>query len=50
MMKTRSCGRGWMQRTGHGATPTTATTHIAVLEALNGKPVNWMVGDRRYRE
>jgi quercetin dioxygenase-like cupin family protein len=26
----------------HGATPTTAMTHIAIQEALNGKPVEWM--------
>jgi len=26
----------------HGATPTTAMTHIAVQEALNGNPVDWM--------
>ena len=26
----------------HGATPTTAMTHIAVQEALNGKVVEWM--------
>ena len=26
----------------HGASPTTAMTHIAVQEALNGKPVDWM--------
>jgi quercetin dioxygenase-like cupin family protein len=26
----------------HGATPTTAMTHIAVQEALDGKPVEWM--------
>src|SRR5438552_4553118 len=26
----------------HGATPTTAMTHIAILEALNGKQVDWM--------
>src|SRR6202045_165731 len=25
----------------HGATPTTALTHIAIQEALNGKPVDW---------
>src|SRR5262249_1011878 len=25
----------------HGATPTTAMTHIAVQEALNGKTVDW---------
>ncbi len=26
----------------HGATPTTAMTHIAIQEALNGKVVEWM--------
>ena len=26
----------------HGASPTTAMTHIAVQEALNGKPVDWL--------
>jgi quercetin dioxygenase-like cupin family protein len=34
----------------HGATPTTAMTHIAIQETLNGKAVNWMerVGDAEY--
>jgi quercetin dioxygenase-like cupin family protein len=34
----------------HGATPTTAMTHIAVQEALNGKNVDWMekVSDTQY--
>ena len=34
----------------HGASPTTAMTHIAVQEALNGKPVDWMekVTDEEY--
>jgi quercetin dioxygenase-like cupin family protein len=34
----------------HGATPTTAMTHIAIQEALNGKPVDWMehVTDAEY--
>lgn len=34
----------------HGATPTTAMTHIAVQEALDGKNVNWMekVTDTEY--
>jgi quercetin dioxygenase-like cupin family protein len=34
----------------HGATPTTATTHIAIQEALNGKAVDWMekVSDEQY--
>ena len=35
----------------HGATPTTALTHIAIQEALNGKPVEWLehVTDGQYR-
>lgn len=35
----------------HGATPTTAVTHIAIQEQLNGKTVDWMekVGDDQYR-
>jgi hypothetical protein len=35
----------------HGATPTTAMTHIAIHEALNGKPVDWMekVSDEQYQ-
>ena len=35
----------------HGATPTTAMTHIAVQEAENGSPVAWMekVSDEQYR-
>ena len=35
----------------HGATPTTAMTHIAIQEALNGSPVAWMekVSDEQYR-
>jgi quercetin dioxygenase-like cupin family protein len=34
----------------HGATPTTAMTHIAIQEALDGKAVEWMekVGDKQY--
>ena len=36
----------------HGATPTTAMTHIAVQERLDGKTVNWMekVTDEQYRQ
>jgi quercetin dioxygenase-like cupin family protein len=36
----------------HGATPTTAMTHIAVQEALNGKNVDWMekVSDMQYNK
>jgi quercetin dioxygenase-like cupin family protein len=35
----------------HGATPTTAMTHIAIQEALDGKTVDWMekVSDEQYR-
>ncbi len=35
----------------HGAAPTTAMTHIAIQEALNGKVVDWMehVSDEQYR-
>lgn len=34
----------------HGATPTTAMTHIAIQEVLDGKAVDWMekVGDSQY--
>jgi quercetin dioxygenase-like cupin family protein len=34
----------------HGATPTSAMTHIAIQESLNGSPVTWMekVSDRDY--
>ena len=36
----------------HGATPTTAMTHIAVQERLDGKVVEWMehVSDAQYRK
>jgi len=36
----------------HGATPTTAMTHIAIQEALNGKTVEWMeqVSEEQYRK
>jgi quercetin dioxygenase-like cupin family protein len=35
----------------HGATPTTAMTHIAIQEKLDGKAVDWMekVNDEQYR-
>ena len=35
----------------HGAAPTTAMTHIAIQEALDGKPVDWLeqVSDAQYR-
>jgi quercetin dioxygenase-like cupin family protein len=36
----------------HGATPTTAMTHIAFQEKLNGAPVTWLehVTDEQYRK
>jgi quercetin dioxygenase-like cupin family protein len=36
----------------HGATPTTAMTHIAIQQALDGKVVDWMekVSDEQYRK
>jgi quercetin dioxygenase-like cupin family protein len=35
----------------HGAAPSTSMTHIALQEALNGSPVDWMekVSDEQYR-
>jgi quercetin dioxygenase-like cupin family protein len=35
----------------HGATATTAMTHIAIQEKLDGKPVDWLekVSDEQYR-
>src|SRR5512132_4356854 len=35
----------------HGATPTTAMTHLAIVEKLDGKTVDWMekVSDEQYR-
>ena len=35
----------------HGAAPTTAMTHIAIAEALDGKVVDWMehVTDEQYK-
>lgn len=35
----------------HGATPATAMTHIAIVEKLDGKAVDWMekVTDEQYR-
>ena len=36
----------------HGATPTTAMSHIAIQEALNGSPVEWLehVSDEQYQK
>ena len=38
------------RRHWHGATPTTAMTHIAIAESLDGKAVDWMehVTDEQY--
>jgi len=38
------------QRHWHGAAPTTAMTHAAIQEALDGKPVDWLepVTDEQY--
>jgi quercetin dioxygenase-like cupin family protein len=35
----------------HGATPTTAMTHIAIQEQLDGKAIDWMkqVSDEQYQ-
>ena len=39
------------ERHWHGATATTGMSHIAIQEALNGSPVDWMehVSDAQYR-
>ena len=44
-----SCSPG--EKHWHGATPTSAMTHIAVQEELDGKVVHWMekVSDELYR-
>lgn len=36
----------------HGAAPTTAMTHIAIQESLNGKAVDWMekVSEEQYKK
>jgi hypothetical protein len=49
-----SQGYNWFppgEKHWHGATPTTAMTHIAIQEAVNGKNVEWMekVRDEQYR-
>ena len=43
-----SCPPG--EKHWHGASPTTAMTHIAIQEELNGKVVDWMekVTDEQY--
>ena len=40
-----------MEKHWHGAAPTTAITHIAIQEALDGKVVDWMekVSEEQYR-
>jgi quercetin dioxygenase-like cupin family protein len=42
----RSRAKHW-----HGASPTTAMTHIAIQEQLDGKTVDWLekVSDEQYR-
>src|SRR4051812_32929175 len=39
------------EKHGHGATPTTAMTHVAIQEGLDGKMVDWLehVSDGQYR-
>jgi quercetin dioxygenase-like cupin family protein len=39
------------EKSWHGATPTTALTHIAIQEQLDGKAVDWMeqVSDEQYQ-
>ena len=39
------------ERHWHGASPTTAVTHVAIAESLDGKVVDWMeqVTDEQYR-
>ena len=39
------------ERHWHGASPTTAMTHIAIQEALDGKAVDWMekVSEQQYQ-
>ena len=46
-----SSGSRQAKSTGTGASPTTALTHIAVQEQLDGKNVEWMeeVSDDQYR-
>jgi quercetin dioxygenase-like cupin family protein len=40
------------EKHGHGATPATAMTHIAIHESLNGKTVEWLekVRDDQYQK
>src|SRR4051812_17963434 len=50
----RPCDVVWFPpgvRHWHGASPTTAMTHTAIQEALDGKLVDWLekVGDEQYR-
>jgi len=52
-MKIRSGDVVWCppgEKHWHGGTSTTAMTHIAIVEALDGKNVNWMqhVTDEEY--
>ena len=40
-----------LERHWHGASPSTAMSHIAIQERLDGSPVTWLehVGDEQYR-
>jgi hypothetical protein len=42
--------QGPAEKHWHGAAPTTAMTHIAIVEQLDGKAVEWMekVSDEEY--
>jgi quercetin dioxygenase-like cupin family protein len=47
--------RVWFQpgeKHWHGATPTTAMTHIAIAEKQDGKAVDWLekVSDQQYQK
>jgi quercetin dioxygenase-like cupin family protein len=50
----RPCDVIWFspgEKHWHGATPTTAMTHIAIVEQLDGKSADWMekVSDQQYQ-
>jgi oxalate decarboxylase/phosphoglucose isomerase-like protein (cupin superfamily) len=51
MEVTRGGSQPSRERHWHGATSTTAMSHIAIQEALDGKAVEWMekVSDEQYR-
>src|SRR5499426_1566530 len=51
LIVTAGCGLAQREKHWHGAGPTTAMTHIAIAEALDGKVVDWLehVSDAQYR-